>query len=250
MPDKTSRKAGALPFVGNMGDGLEFVRRMWNVTGLPGLPSASGLGQYAQSLPQALPSMITPTLDVEELDKRIADLRAVEQWLNLNTNMLRTTIQSLEVQRNTIATLKSFGGSMLGAVGRGGARAQEPAADQFLRDAEARTAARHQAAAAVAPPQAPAPAPRPRRKPRAAAPASSPPPAAEGTHMPLNPAVWWGALQDQFNKVAAAAAAEAARVDKPASPKRAAGKSAGGRSADGNAAPPAARRPARARKAG
>jgi hypothetical protein len=238
MPDKTPRKSGALPFVGNMGDGLEFVRRMWNVSGLPGLPSASGLTQYAQSLPQALPSMITPTLDIEELDKRIADLRAVEQWLNLNTNMLRTTIQSLEVQRNTIATLKSFGGSMLGAVSRGGARPQEAAADQFLLDAEARTAARHQAAAAVPPPQAPAPAPRPRRKPRAAAvatPASAPTPAADGAHMPLNPAVWWGALQDQFNKVAAAAAAEAARSDKKAPAK---GK------------PAKAARPARTRKAG
>ena len=191
MPDKTPRKSGALPFVGNMGDGLEFVRRMWNVSGLPGLPSASGLSQYAQSLPQALPSMITPTLDVEELDKRIADLRAVEQWLNLNTNMLRTTIQSLEVQRNTIATLKSFGGSMLGAVSRGGARPPEHAADQFLRDAEARTAARHQAAAAVPPPPppAPAPAPRPRRKPRAAAAAaaSAPTPGADGAHMPRIP---------------------------------------------------------------
>jgi len=254
MSEKTPRKTGSLPFVGNMGDGLEFVRRMWNVTGLPGLPTAAGLGQYAQSLPQALPSMITPTLDVEELDKRIADLRAVEQWLNLNTNMLRTTIQSLEVQRNTIATLKSFGGSMLGAVGRGGARAAEPAADQFLRDAEARTAARHQAAAASvtppAPAAAPAPRPRPRRKPRAASAPAPAPAAHEGAHMPLNPAVWWGALQDQFNKVAAAAAAEAARVDKPASSKGEAGKSAGGRSADGKAAPPAARRPARARKAG
>jgi hypothetical protein len=253
MSEKTPRKTGSLPFVGNMGDGLEFVRRMWNVTGLPGLPTAAGLGQYAQSLPQALPSMITPTLDVEELDKRIADLRAVEQWLNLNTSMLRTTIQSLEVQRNTIATLKSFGGSMLGAVGRGGARAAEPAADQFLRDAEARTAARHQAAAA-APAASPAPAPaaasrpRPRRKPRAAG--DTAPAVPEGAHMPLNPAVWWGALQDQFNKVAAAAAAEAARSDRPASAKGAAGKSGSGKSAHGKAAPPAARRPARARKAG
>lgn len=229
MPDKTSRKSGALPFVGNMGDGLEFVRRMWNVTGLPGLPSASGLTQYAQSLPQALPSMITPTLDVEELDKRIADLRAVEQWLNLNTNMLRTTIQSLEVQRNTIATLKSFGGSMLGAVSRSGARPSEPAPDQFLRDAEARTAARHQAAAAAqsapAPAHEPAPAPvrapRPRRRARATPAPAHAHAAAEGAHMALNPAVWWGALQDQFNKVAAAAAAEAARTAKKTPDKKA-----------------------------
>jgi hypothetical protein len=53
--------------------------------------------------------------------------------------------------------------------------------------------------------------------------------------MPLNPAVWWGALQDQFNKVAAAAAAEAARSDKKAPAK---GK------------PAKAARPARTRKAG
>lgn len=241
MPDKTPRKAGSRPFVDNMGDGLEFVRRMWNVTGLPGLPSASGLTQYAQSLP----SMITPTLDVDELDKRIADLRAVEQWLNLNTSMLRTTIQSLEVQRNTIATLKSFGGSMLDAVGRGGARAAEPAAEQFLRDAEARTAARHHAAAAaapapaptheIAPVPAPGAAPRPRRKPRAAAAPAPAPAAPEGAHMPLNPAVWWGALQDQFNKVAAAAAAEAARSDTKAPAKE---------------KPAKAARPARTRKTG
>lgn len=239
MPDKTPRKSGALPFVGNMGDGLEFVRRMWNVSGLPGLPSASGLTHYAQSLP----SMITPTLDVDELDKRIADLRAVEQWLNLNTSMLRTTIQSLEVQRNTIATLKSFGGSMLGAVSGGGARPPEPAPDQFLRDAEARTAARHQAAAAAAPAPAPAhetapapaAAPRPRRKPRGAAAPAQAPAAAEGAQMPLNPAVWWGALQDQFNKVAAAAAAEAARSETKAPVK---GK------------PARAARPARPRKTG
>ena len=44
----------------------------------------------------SLPTPFTPTLNVEELDKRIADLRAVEQWLSLNQNMLRSTIQGLE----------------------------------------------------------------------------------------------------------------------------------------------------------
>jgi hypothetical protein len=53
--------------------------------------------------------------------------------------------------------------------------------------------------------------------------------------MPLNPAVWWGALQDQFNKVAAAAAAEAARSDTKAPAKE---------------KPAKAARPARTRKTG
>jgi hypothetical protein len=222
MADK--KAAGGLPFVGNMTEGIDFVRKMWGVTGLPGLPTVGGITQFAQGLPQALPSMITPTLDVGELDKRIADLRAVEQWLALNANMLRATIQSLEVQRNTIATLKSFGGSVLSTVTRSGAQspaAQSPAelgGAAYLRQAEARGKARRQAAAeaAAAPVSMPAPAaPARARRTRArkrAEPAAAPHLAA----MPLSPAVWWGALQDQFARVAAVAAAEAARPDKPA----------------------------------
>ena len=63
-------------------------------------------------LPASIPGFIVPTMDIEELDKRITDLRAVESWLALNANLLRTTIQSLEVQRNTIAAIQSFGGSL------------------------------------------------------------------------------------------------------------------------------------------
>lgn len=220
------KSAGGLPFVGNMSDGIDLVRKVWGVTGLPGLPglpTAAGLTQFAQTLPQALPSMITPTLDVGELDKRIADLRAVEQWLALNANLLRTTIQSLEVQRNTIATLKSFSGSMLSTV----SRSAEPSIDDSLEaQAQARTRARHQAAAAAASavPSTPAPAaPASERRPpaRKSRAGKSSRGAAHAAAMPLNPAAWWGALQDQFSRVAAAAAAEAAKAE-PAARKPAA----------------------------
>lgn len=46
--------------------------------------------------------------DLQELDKRIQELKAVEQWLSLNLNLLKTTIQGLEVQRGTIAAIQSF----------------------------------------------------------------------------------------------------------------------------------------------
>ena len=182
MADKSP--LGTLPFA----DSFDLLKRMWGMAGLPTVPGPATMAQFAQRLPQTLPSMVAPTLDVDELDKRIADLRAVEQWLNLNVGMLRTTIQSLEVQRNTIATLRSFGGTMLSAAAAG-----------------AREAA--QATRAAAPPQSPPDEPEPEAAPPAPARsrrrnAKAAPEAA----MPFNPVAWWGNLQDQFTKVAAEAA--------------------------------------------
>ena len=68
-----------------------------------------------------------PGLDVEELEKRIKDLKSVENWLNLNLNILKSTIQGLEVQHATMMALKSFGDavSAAGAAATGGS--EEPA---------------------------------------------------------------------------------------------------------------------------
>lgn len=72
--------------------------------------------------------------DLREMDKRIAELKAVEQWLNLNLNLLRTTIQGLEVQRGTLAAIQSFSESMTkaaGATGQEAASAQASIANPF-----------------------------------------------------------------------------------------------------------------------
>jgi hypothetical protein len=82
-----------------MNDTLDFVKSLWGSMSVPGLTA--------------------PTLSVEELDKKINDLKAVESWLNLNMSMLRGSIQALEVQRGTIATLKSVGASLASAVNTG-----------------------------------------------------------------------------------------------------------------------------------
>lgn len=63
--------------------------------------------------------------DLREMDKRIAELKTVEQWLNLNLSLLRTTIQGLEVQRGTLAAIQSFSESMAKAAG-GGQEAGQP----------------------------------------------------------------------------------------------------------------------------
>lgn len=72
---------------------MEMMRQAWE-----GLASAGGLDTAAMG----------KMMSVEEMDKRIADLRAVENWLRMNLSMLTSTIQGLEVQRATVATLKSF----------------------------------------------------------------------------------------------------------------------------------------------
>ncbi|MCB1929587.1 MAG: hypothetical protein KDH17_16345 [Rhodocyclaceae bacterium] len=72
-------------------DPMEFMRGMWGNMGF------------------SLPGMVTPTLDVNELDKRIADLKAVEGWLKMNLNMLQMTTQGLEMQRTTIAAVQAMG---------------------------------------------------------------------------------------------------------------------------------------------
>ena len=64
---------------------------------VPGFDFLQGLVKNAGS---ALPHMgqwVAPTLDPEELDKRIEELRTVQFWLEQNARMLAATIQALEV---------------------------------------------------------------------------------------------------------------------------------------------------------
>jgi hypothetical protein len=96
MKDKLMGMA-QMPFV----TGLDFVKQVWSNVDLP----AGAAGPLAESLGK----FISPTLDVKEIDKRIADLRAVEKWLELNLNMLKATVQALEVQRGTIQQLSRLG---------------------------------------------------------------------------------------------------------------------------------------------
>lgn len=66
------------------------------------------LKQFWGSLNMPLPGMVAPTLDVDELDKRITDLKAVEGWLKMNLNMLQMSIQGLEMQKVTLAAVKAM----------------------------------------------------------------------------------------------------------------------------------------------
>jgi hypothetical protein len=148
----------------------------------------------AQTLPQmpSLSSWVAPTLDVEELEKRIQELRAVHFWLEQNSKALGATIQALEVQKMTLATLKGMNCSM---------------AD--LAEAMKLTPQTGAAAAATAASKPAKPTP------------SSESSAASGVVDPLQ---WWGSLTQQFQHIASTAmqgATEAAQAAKAPAAKRA-----------------------------
>ena len=60
----------------------------------------------------SLSNWVAPTLNLEELEKRIGELKAVHFWLDQNSKALGATIQALEVQKMTLATLKGMNFNM------------------------------------------------------------------------------------------------------------------------------------------
>ena len=163
---------------------------------VPGFDFLQGLMKNAGG---GLPSMgqwIAPTLDPEELEKRIRDLRTVQFWLEQNANMIGTTIQALEVQRMTLTTLKTMNVPI-----------DAMRESMKMRDAEPPSPC---AAFAPAPSRAPAPAPAPAPLPE---PTPAPPEAASDDEpAPVRPAApgadpmqWWTALTQQFGELAAKA---------------------------------------------
>jgi len=184
-----------------MTDTLDFVKNLW---GSMNIPSTN------------LSGMSTPTLSTEDLDKRIADLKAVEAWLNMNLTMLRGTIQTMEVQRTTLAALKSMGSSMAEAMRQSGASAEKMAGTPF--------------GPFFGQPGAPAAEQHPAQDPAAAA------------GMPAALA-WWNMLQEQFTQAVATAMAPAdgapkadTQAEPPAAPAQAQGRAPanGGASDSGN----------------
>ena len=78
---------------------------------VPGFDFLQNLAKGASnSIPQMpnLGNWVAPTLNVEELETRIEELKAVHFWLEQNSRALGATIQALEVQKMTLATLKGM----------------------------------------------------------------------------------------------------------------------------------------------
>lgn len=163
-------------------------------------------GSAAQKIPQ-LPNLgnwVAPTLNVEELDKRIEELKAVQFWLDQNAMALKATIQALEVQKMTLATLKGMNFNM-GDVANA---FKLKVADSMASGVQSVTEKAKTFAGLEVPPTSFSSEKRPvSPKPKAA----KAKPAAPAPGGVVDPMQWWGALTQQFQTIAADAMKDAAK---------------------------------------
>jgi hypothetical protein len=153
---------------------------------VPGFDFLQNLAKgTVETLPQmpSLSNWVAPTLDVEELEKRIQELRAVHFWLEQNSKALGATIQALEVQKMTLATLKGMNCSMA-----------ELAQAMKLTPQPQSTAA---------------PEPEAAKSPKPAKPGKAAKSSAAAAGGVIDPLQWWGSLTQQFQHIASTAMQEA-----------------------------------------
>ena len=156
--------------------------------------SASKTAPAAGAIP-GMPSWVAPTLNVEDIDKRIQELKAVQFWLEQNSTALKATIQALEVQKMTLTTLQGMNVSMADLAKAFTAKA--PPAEAPAAPAAAQPEPEPEVVAEAAPEPAPeaVSAAKPKAKSKKGA-AEQP---------AVDPMAWWGSLTQQFQNIAGAA---------------------------------------------
>jgi hypothetical protein len=149
---------------------------------VPGFDFLQGLVKNAGSALPNIGQWVAPTLNPEELEKRIEELRTVQFWLEQNARMLGATIQALEVQRMTLSTLKTMNVQMSDLRESLTLRppAEAPATAAPAAKAARKAGAKAKPAPAAAMPQA------------------------------VDPMQWWGALTKQFTELATTAMKDSA----------------------------------------
>ena len=199
-----------MPGANAMGDTLAFVKQLWGSMKIPG--------------------MAMPSLSPEDIDKQIADLKAVESWLQVNMNMLRGSIQALEVQSATLTALRSVGESFAKAASGAGTAASADDKPAFESPFQSSFQSPFQSPFEQA-----------AQADGAADPASMAAPFA-------NAAVWWNAMQEQFSNVVGQAMQQATPPEakpskKPGTKKNASGKTAATRKRSSKTATKTATKP-------
>jgi hypothetical protein len=162
---------------------------------VPGFDFLQGLVKNAGSALPGMGQWVAPTLNPEELAKRIEELRTVQFWLEQNARMLATTIQALEVQRMTLSTLKTMNVQMADL--RDSLKVPMPGApgiDKESADSNARPARKPSAKGA----------------PAAVAKSTGPIGPAPAFAGAVDPTQWWNALTKQFTQIAATAMKDSA----------------------------------------
>ena len=174
---------------------------------VPGFDFLQGLAKGAsQTIPQMpnLANWVAPSLNVEELEKRISELKAVHFWLEQNSRALGATIQALEVQKMTLATLKGMNFNIGDVANAFKLKAADSMAQGVKSVTEKASSAAKTISGAAASVGEAAKAAGSKAVKGAKAPAS-------GIAALVDPLQLWGSLTQQFQQIAASAMKDATR---------------------------------------
>ena len=93
-------------------DAMDFMQKMWNPLGVTmpgfGMPAAAAPAMPGV-MPFPNPAAMFAVLDPAEIDRKIAELRIIENWLTMSVSMMQMSIKTMELQK---ASLEAMRGSM------------------------------------------------------------------------------------------------------------------------------------------
>jgi hypothetical protein len=77
-------------------DMFEWMQKMWNPMSFP------------------MPGMGMPSVDPEEIARKIGELKNVETWLTMNVGLVQMTIKTLEMQKAALESIQAAARGMGG----------------------------------------------------------------------------------------------------------------------------------------
>ena len=97
---------------------LEFMQKMWNPFGvpmpgfgMPGMPQAAPTGAPGGAagmpgMPFPNPAMMFAALDPSEVERKIGELRVIENWLAMSLSMMQMSIKTMELQKASLEAMR------------------------------------------------------------------------------------------------------------------------------------------------
>ena len=174
---------------------------------VPGFDFLQSLSKGAASNSTQMPSLsswIAPTMSVEDVEKRIKELKSVQFWLEQNSRALTATIQALEVQKMTLSTLEGMNVSMSDVANAFKMNTPDSVLGNMQKMSESFVGAAQSMSAASRVPDSPTPPP-------AVAPEPTPSSESKAPTSAVDPMQWWGALTQQFQQIAGTVLADVAK---------------------------------------
>ena len=94
-------------------DAMEFMQRMWNPLGVTmpgfGMPAAAPM---PGAMPFPNPAAMFAALDPVEIDRKIAELKIIENWLTMSVSMMQMSIKTMELQKASLEAMRGPMGNL------------------------------------------------------------------------------------------------------------------------------------------